>query len=244
MPGLKEWLASPLGQYVMAREQAYFDQAVADAFGYRAIQIGFADQPFLRDNRIPWQRVVGLRPDADIVADPAQLPFAAQSLDLVLMPHTLDFTSHPHEVLREVERVLVPEGRLLLTGFNPVSLFGVRRVLTRAPSPWNGNFLSLGRLKDWLELLNFDIAGGAFLCYAPPLASDKWRDRFTFMEDAGDRWWPVASGVYALEAVKRVRGMRLIMPRWKVLAQPLIAVTRAKRPAMTPNEMLKDDIAD
>ena len=64
------------------------------------------------------------------------------------------------------------------------------------------------------------------------------------MEDAGDRWWPVASGVYALEAVKRVRGMRLIMPRWKVLAQPLIAVTRAKRPAMTPNEMLKDDIAD
>ncbi len=52
-------------------------------------------------------------------------------------------------------------------------------------------------------------------CYVPPFAQDKWLLRFRFMETAGDRWWPIAGGVYFLHVIKRVRGMRLIRPSWR-----------------------------
>lgn len=237
MPGFSEWLNSPLGGYVGEREQDFFDRAVDDVFGYRAVQIGLPHMPFLRNNRIPLHVRLGLQGEVDVLADPAALPFPAKSLDLLLMPHVLDFTPHPHQVLREAERVLVPEGRLILTGFNPFSLWGMRQLLgPRHELPWNGRFISLPRLKDWLSLLDFELSGGAFMCYAPPLENDKWRERCGFMEDAGERWWPAAAGVYGLEAVKRVRGMRLLAPRWKTLAQPLIAVARDKRPAVAARE--------
>ncbi|MCG9054680.1 class I SAM-dependent methyltransferase [Laribacter hongkongensis] len=232
---LSQWLASPLGRYVLAREQAFYDKAVADCFGYRAVQLGWTGVPLMRCNRIPWQCLVGQTGLAGVQALPYQLPFATRSLDLLLMPHTLDFSVHPRETLREAERVLAPEGRLVLTGFNPVSLFGLRRVWSRQQAPWNAHFLSLRRLKDWLELLDFDLASGAFLCYAPPTGSEEWRSRFRFMESAGDRWWPAASGVYALHAIKRVRGMRLIRPSWS-LRRPIIAVPQPEQPAVTSRE--------
>ena len=144
-----------------------------------------------------------------------ELPFDSDSLDLVLIPHVLEFSEHPHEVLREVARVLRPEGNLLISGFNPRSLWGVHRVLVgREGYPWQGNFSALPRIKDWLALLGFEVAGGRFAAYAPPFHTTKWLERFAFIEAAGDRWWAVSGGVYFLHAVKRVHGMRLIKPKW------------------------------
>jgi len=80
--------------------------------------------------------------------------------------------------------------------------------------PWNGQFITLPRLKDWLALLGFEVVGGRFAAYAPPFHTGKWLERFAFMEAAGDRWWAVSGGVYFLHAVKRVPGMRLIKPKW------------------------------
>lgn len=237
MPGFSQWLSSPLGEYVIGREQGFFDRAVEDAFGYRAVQIGLPDMPLLRNNRIPLHLRLGLQGGVDVLADPAALPFPAKSLDLLLLPHVLDFTAHPHQVLREAERVLVPEGRLVLTGFNPFSLWGVRQLLgPRHALPWNGRFIGLPRLKDWLSLLDFELADSVFMCHAPPLQSEVWRARVGFLEEAGERCWPAAAGVYGLEAVKRVRGMRLSTPRWKTLAQPLISAARDKRPAVAARE--------
>ncbi|BEV73757.1 MULTISPECIES: methyltransferase domain-containing protein [unclassified Paludibacterium] len=212
-----QWLTqSELGRYLLAKEQTYFDRAVADVFGYHAVQIGVPQVDFLRENRIPWQCHAGRDPGAQVVCDPAQLPFASASLDLLALPHVLDFTDQPHQVLREAERVLMPDGRLVLTGFNPVSLWGVRRMIQgRFYSPWSGNFLPLPRIKDWLALLELEPGGGAFLAYAPPFERTDWLENCRFMESAGDRWWPLAAGVYGIEAVKRRRGMRLIMPKWR-----------------------------
>lgn len=212
-----QWLTqSELGQYLLVREQAYFDRAVADMFGYHAVQVGVPQVDFLRANRIPWQCRVGRGGCGQVECDPMQLPFASSSLDLLALPHVLDFTDHPHGVLREAERVLMPEGRLVLTGFNPVSLWGVRRMLQgRFCVPWSGHFLPLPRIKDWLALLALEPEGGAFLAYAPPFERQDWLDNCRFMESAGDRWWPLAAGVYGIEAVKRRRGMRLIMPNWR-----------------------------
>ena len=89
-------------------------------------------------------------------------------------------------------------------------------------------------MKDWLALLGFEIAGGQMACYVPPCATQKWLERVAFMEAAGDRWWPIAGGVYFLQAVKRVHGMRLIMPKWSdrlVPAKSLAAAPKKVRAA-------------
>jgi len=136
-----------------------------------------------------------------------------------VMPHILEFAQEPHQVLREVDRVLVPEGHVVITGFNPGSLWGLRQMMARLGMspflPRAGQFIALPRLKDWLKLLSFEVSRGRFGCYAPWARSDRWLARWRFMEKAGDRWWPVLGSVYLLTAVKRVRGMRLIGPAWK-----------------------------
>ena len=133
------------------------------------------------------------------------------------MPHVLEFNDDPHQILREVERILIPDGQLVITGFNPLSLWGLRRRLPKGRKvfPGNGNYISVLRLKDWLQLLSFEVERGNFGCYAPPLKKARRIRHWHFMEAAGDRWWSFAGGVYLLRAVKRVHGMRLIMPRWK-----------------------------
>ncbi|RXZ45371.1 class I SAM-dependent methyltransferase [Crenobacter cavernae] len=216
MERFSEWLAEgDLGRYLLEREQAYFDGAVADAFGYHAVQLGLPGHDFLRANRIPLKLVADPDGPAELACLPEALPFASNSLDLVVLPHTLDFTTHPHQVLREVERVLMPEGRVVLTGFNPWSLWGAKRLAAgRYEVPWRGQFLSLPRIKDWLELMELEPDGGSFMAYAPPFSRGDWLHRFAFMEAAGDRWWPLAAGVYGISAVKRMRGLRLITPTW------------------------------
>ena len=224
---LYEWLQSPLGKYVLEREQQYLDEAVVDIFGFNAMQLGLGQCAFLRTSRIPLRFTVAPDGGANISALGEELPIATQSMDLVVLPHVLEFAAEPHQILREVDRVMMPEGRVIITGFNPWSLWGLRQALdlSRRDYPWCGTFISLVRMKDWLALLGFDVSAGKLGCYIPPVRSEKWRRRFGFMEPAGDRWWGVAGGVYMLQAIKRVRGMRLIMPKWE---------TRAAEKAMAP----------
>jgi len=154
---------------------------------------------------------------AAVAADPLQLPVASQSLDLVALPHALESHLDPHALLREAERVLRPEGQVVISGFNTASLWGLRRWFARrdSGSPWDARFIGLLRLKDWLQLLSFELNGGRFGRYAPPLANPVWRERFAFMDRAGPRWWPILGGLYVVRAVKRVHGMRLITPAWR-----------------------------
>lgn len=220
IPGLSDWLQTPLGQYVQAWEQEKCDQAVADVFGYFAVQVGMRSVDLLRTNRITHRFRCDDGPRDGFVgvsAELHQLPFASSSIDLVVLPHVLEFAAHPHQVLREVERVLVPEGQVVITGFNPYSLFGLRRRVAapEAAFPWNGQYLGVPRIKDWLSLLGFETQGGAFGCYVPVVTQEKWIKRSRWMDKAGDRWWPIFGGTYLLQAVKRVHGMRLILPKWK-----------------------------
>jgi SAM-dependent methyltransferase len=215
MESLSEWFATPQGGYVLAREQAYFDSTVSDIFGYNALQLGLPEHGFLRGNRIPLRFSAGNQPGNAVRLICAELPFDCDCMDLVVMPHVLEFAEYPHQILREVARVLRPEGNLIISGFNPRSLWGLRRALgTKQGYPWRGQFIALSRLKDWLALLGFEVENGHFAAYAPPFHTAKWLERFSFMETAGDRWWMVSGGVYFVRAIKRVHGMRLIMPKW------------------------------
>ncbi len=229
---LSDWLKTPPGRYLLAWEQQHLDEAVADVFGFHALQVGLPELDALRANRMPHRWVLDNAPPGPRPADaPAAvalysnfdaLPFDGQSLDLVVLPHTLELARDAHHALHEVERVLRPEGRVVILGFNPASLWGLRQRmghlkrglgLGRRRSlflPRTGDFIGYRRLRDWLRLLSFEVEAGRFGCYAPPAGSQKWLSRFEWAERAGDRWWPVFGAVYALTAVKRVRGMRLV----------------------------------
>lgn len=212
---LSEWFATEQGDYVLEREQIYFDRTVNDIFGYNALQLGLSEHDLLRNSRIPLRFTGADQSGAGVRMCPDELSIASGSLDLVILPHVLEFSEQPHAILREVERVLMPEGSLIISGFNPHSLWGLHRTLARGRGyPWCGHFIALSRLKDWLALLGFDVVGGRFSAYAPPFQQKKWLERIDFMEAAGDRWWAVSGGVYFLHAIKRVPGMRLLKPSW------------------------------
>jgi len=227
---LADWLEGSHGKYLLEREQDFIDHSVTDIFGYNALQIGLPQHDLLRASRIPLHVTAGKEPAAQIRIDAEELPFETGSIDLVLLPHVLEFDLHPHQILREVERIMMPEGHVIITGFNPRSLWGMRRVLSsKMEYPWCGNFIALPRIKDWLALLGLEVVAGRFACYAPPLTNPAWLRRMRFMEPAGDRWWAVCGGVYFLQAIKRVPGMRLMKPQWnESLVDKLLPVRRPR----------------
>jgi SAM-dependent methyltransferase len=261
---LAQWLQSPPGRYLLDWEQAQLDHTVTDLFGFHALQLGLPDLAGLRANRMPhrWVASDSLRqpellrlPEADgllstlmpldagsaLHCDFDALPFPNQSLDLVLLPHTLELARDAHDTLREVERVLVPEGRVVIVGFNPTSLWGLRQQVGQwrqrlggdSPLylPSAGEFIGYRRVRDWLRLLGFEVERGRFGCWRPPLRSEAGLARFGWMEAAGARGWPVLGAVYMVEAVKRVRGMRLVgLARRQKLtprAAPAVVANRA-----------------
>jgi len=247
--GLTDWLTTPPGAYLLGWERLRFDEAVSDVFGYHALQLGLPELDALQANRMPhkWLALesapAAQTPDkagapaatarrAALLTDSGALPFPESSLDLVVLPHTLELSRDPHATLREVSRVLVPEGRVVISGFNPTSLWGLRQRRGHLYQRWGydsfflpktGEFIGYWRLRDWLRLLDFEVESGRFGCYRPALASQAWLDRFEWMDAAGERWWPIFGAVYFLAAVKRVRGVRLLEPAWKTRKAPAAA---------------------
>ena len=218
------WLETTLGQYLLGHERAMFDGAVADIFGFNALQIGFLEVNLLANSRIPHllyvdEQVGGLKCDALCQCD--ALPFDANSIDLVLLPHVLEFSENPHQTLREVERILVHEGYLILTGFNPFSAWGVRRLLTKkldgeiTSYPWQGDFFSQTRIKDWLALLGLEFVSVSTCCYNVPYNHAKWFNRLKLLDNIGSKCWSMLGGMYFIVAKKRVAGMTLLKPNWK-----------------------------
>jgi SAM-dependent methyltransferase len=197
---------------------------LADVFGFHAIQIGLPQINTLHENRMPLQVLLSSHQDGGeytgkhhwhlVKGDASDLPFASESVDLVVLPHVLEFAADPHQILREVDRILRPEGRLVISGFNPASLWGARQYLSRLIGnpylPRDGQFISLIRLKDWLQLLNFSLDRGHFGCYKLPLQGQSSMNRMNFMEHMGNRWWPIFGAVFLVSAIKRQKGMRLI----------------------------------
>ncbi len=246
---LAQWWQSPPGRYLLAWEQAQVDALVDDIFGFHALQLGLPELAGLRANRMPDRWLAsdlpwGLQPDllpsmphlppaADLSSSLPPLttgvalhcefdalPFPSQSLDLVLLPHALELARDPHDTLREVERVLRPEGRVVILGFNPGSLWGLRQGMAQwrrrlglggeRVLPDSGEFIGYRRVRDWLRLLGFEAERASFGCWAPPLRSARWLARWSWMDTLGERAWPVLGAVYAVVAVKRVRGVRLL----------------------------------
>lgn len=245
-----DWFMTPPGRYMAQWSLQTADSLLLDVFGLQGAQIGCESLDFLAHNRVQHRfrctsvgnsamLGTGNTPIA-LHADASALPFDADSMDLLVLPYVLDFHNNPHQVLREAQRVLRPEGQLLILGFNPLSLWGLRNSLAHALTPgktafpWPGNYLGVHRLKDWLKLLDFDVARGHFGCYAPPCRNERTFAHLNWLELAGDRWWGFAGACYALTAIKRIPGMTLLTPNWltreKKLAAKATLVTEQLNP--------------
>ncbi len=246
MIGLHDWFQTPPGRYLLDWERGQFDAALADVFGYHALQLGLPDIDALAANRMPhrWLALPAvLAPHAAATADAAPaaaaraalvtastaLPFPEASLDLVVLPHTLELSPDPHATLREVQRVLVHEGRVVIAGLNPASLWGLRQWRirqwrrfggARPYLPEAGEFIGHWRLRDWLQLLEFELDSIAFGCYRPAVRSERSLARFRWMDRVGARWWPIFGAAYFVTAVKRAHGPKLVGAVWKKAPVP------------------------
>lgn len=235
---------------LLAWEQQQCDAVLADVFGYHAVQLGWPQLHALRSNRMPhrwlaqaeFEAILPAAEDVpesgpDLCLDSRAWPWPPDSLDLVVLPHTLERSADPHACLREVARVLIPEGQVLITGLNPWSWWGWQQTrgqrAARAPvagAQLPSSLMAYRRLRDWLRLLGFEVQISRFGAWTPALGSEAWMQRLQWLDAVGERWWPILGGVYLLVATKRVPGGRLIDGRrWRTVRSPAGATAPVAR---------------
>jgi len=233
-PSLHDWFETDLGRAILAVEQRLLDRCLADCFGYFLLQLGIdGELDLFGDCRVQRCFKAGpIVPEAPqtqpghtpfIRCDFAELPFDSDSIDVIVVHHVLEFAANPHAVLRELYRVLVPRGRIVLIGFNPWSFFGARMVAARwrNDSIWRNHLLSAARMNDWLQLLGFDIERTDYGFHRLPFQrTADWPAAGPF-NDVLSRHWPLG-GVYAITAIKEVAKFIPMKPQW---AKPRLALT-------------------
>lgn len=228
---MREWYLTHLGTAFAEEECHQLRSILPPLFGYHLLQLGDMYAPdYLGESCIRNKIVLdGACDDTDsragLLAEFTALPIATDSVDVVILPHTLETSDDPHQVLREVDRVLVPEGYVIVLGFNPWSLWGVRRwfsVLRRGEAaPWCAQFLSPFRVKDWLSLLGFDVLQVQPHFYRLPVGRKSVLRRLDVLVRLAARLWPAFGAGYVLVARKRVSTLTPIGPRWR--RRPIIS---------------------
>jgi len=235
---LQHWLQTPLGASLLQQEARVVEEAFDGIFGEECLQLGAWGDPklFLRHTRTQRCAMIDTgRTDGgpSAIGQLHRLPVADSSIDAVLLPHTLDFSDRPHEILREVDRVLRAHGHIVILGFKPGGLWGLRRLVPGAGMPPGElHLVSDRRLRDWLKLLDMRIHGLTGYFFRWPLpglkgkASPQWERR-------GRRWWPELSACYMLSAQKRISTLTPVRPLWRTkpkvvagLAEPTARVSR------------------
>lgn len=229
-----EWLQTPLGQSLLAAEQDLLRPVLEGVFGEAFVQVGRWGAPDLFTTLARTQRtlVAGQNATAgvDVALEPEQLPFLTDSVDVMLLPHTLDYCLRPHATLREASRVLRSDGQLLIMGFKPGGLWGARRLAPGKPYPPDTvRMIPQRRLTDWLELLDLRILERHRFFFklprqsGPQVLSEAWQRR-------GERFWPELAACYMLRAQKRLRTLTPMRQRWtrpaKVVAGLVEPTTR------------------
>ncbi len=219
---LQDWYHSPLGLEVARIETICVQQLLSNTFGYFLVQLGVIEtfREALASSRIRYRVLMPCEQTPcqgwpGIVAEATALPLASDGIDAILLPHTLDFTEDPLAVLREVERVLIPEGRVIILGFNALSIWGLWGLIlgVRGRVPWCGRFRTSSQVEEWLSVLGFAIEVRERILFCPPFRR-LLGQRCAPVESFGRRFWPLLGGVYVIRAVKRVATLTPLRPSW------------------------------
>ena len=222
--GFTEWLNSEAGSILARREREKIGRILSGLFGYHITQIGHYDAGLL-DSAGRIRNKIELHLDDDglqdcecgVLSSVASLPFAAHSIDVVVIPHVLEYTSDPGAALKEIERVLIEDGRLIVTGFNPWSLWGLWRLIPERHNrpPWNGCFHGTARLKHWLSMLDFELLEVERFSIRPPRTGKGLLSRLLFLEKPGKFWLPLFGAAYIIVAQKRRIPATPIKMNWR-----------------------------
>lgn len=235
-----QWCSTPLGQAFLKSEGEEIKKTITTLFGYHFLLLGeesliqsLLESPII--HRVWLDTKITLREDCSpLCSRYDKLPIISDGIDVVYLAHCLEFISNPHEVLRETFRILIPEGHVMITGFNPWSLWGIWRFVLRLfkRAPWDGRFISISRMKDWLALLGFDVIQINCYFFNPPFKNLNLLSRLKWLEKLGGYCWPLFGGGYLLLARKRVIALTPIKPAFKteskLAVQGIIEPVRAE----------------
>jgi SAM-dependent methyltransferase len=218
---LSSWWECSLGRALLAAESELLGEALEDVFGWELLQIGAwgSARELLAGSRTRRQSLIAAAAfpgGADIIARPSLLPVLGDCVDAVLLPHTLEFTPDPYAVLREVDRVLVSEGQLLVLGFRPWSLWGMRARWSRSGfPPGMRRVLSEGLLREWLVLLGFEVVAMRRYLYLSPWGRGASAGEGTGRMLRRGLTYPLPAGAFLLKARKRVYALTPVRPRFR-----------------------------
>ncbi len=234
-PALHAWYETELGRALLAHERHLIESSLTNCFGYHLLQLGIDNNlTFFDECRV--QRCFKAGPMLPLRGEEAsasafvqcsfeELPFDSDSLDVVIAHHVVEFANDPHAMLRELHRVVVPEGRVVLVGFNPWSPLGARMVVERLKNKetWRNHWLSVSRVQDWLHLLGFAVERTEYGFHHLPLHRAA---RWSKPDAAWARHVP-GGGIYMITAIKQVAKFipikPLRMPRVSVLTRLPVA---------------------
>lgn len=212
-----QWLNQKLAQEMIDREVTEVRKLLPKKYFAIGLQLGIpcgrsyfnevegSLQVFVNTGLSMPDTMKAIQADRQVFSDINQLPFGRRAADLIVMPHSLDLKFSPIHVLREVSQIIEDDGILALTGFNPASFVGVSKLIAKqikrrknVPPSYTP-----GRVKEWLQLIGFEVTASCFIDYLPPVNHAGVRKALGFLDKAGERWWPVLGGVYIIIAKKQ-----------------------------------------
>jgi SAM-dependent methyltransferase len=216
---LNRWYQTPLGQYLLQQVKKSLDPVLSTSFGYYAVQLGCEDlsAELMQDCRINHVFRMGQGPDTqDVLIDSSSLPVSSDSIDMVVLMHTLSLAKDPHAILREVNRVLIPDGKLIIIDFNPISLWGFRHLLQSwlDEAPWAGHYYTAGRLKDWVNLLGFDQLHHFKCGYVLPINYQNLILRSRIFSKFSERWLKFSAALNIMVFEKNTIPLTPVRKRW------------------------------
>ncbi len=227
---IQQWFHSDLGKLIYQSEKENVEKVLESCFGLYILQFSSVlNSSLLESARIHKKCIINCYYDAnnqtDYISEFESLAIKSNSVDTVVLFHTLEFSSEPHQILREVDRVLVAGGKLIIVSFNPFSLFGLWRFFLRLQAivtkknailPCDTKFIAYYRIKDWLSLLGFSIDEKLMAFVRPPINNAKILQKFSFMEEVGERYWPFISSSFILLATKQMSTLTPVRKTWLI----------------------------
>ncbi len=215
--GNLDWYTSSLGRVITECEAEISARLVPQVYYRVCVQV---EGPASLDYFINIQSLIrcqvtkarNLPLHSSVVGLEQWLPFGEQSIDFLVLPHVLDFTDSPQEVLREASHCLNTNGVLLVTGFNPRSMLKINNQFKKFENKWfnNAHFHPVRRVRNWLMATGFEVFAGEFGFYRPPVQQIMYLKKLQKIEIAGARWWPALGAVYILASRKQDLGIRIL----------------------------------
>lgn len=207
---IQYWYHTPLGHLLFKTENKQLHEFLENRYGYYLLQLGGPTQAdYLIASPIGHKIYFDMQQSSNnhnssVIGQFDDLPFLPNSIDIVITQHILEFAKQPRKILNEIYHILIPEGHVVIIGFNPLSLWGFMHLCKRAVPPWQGKFINISRMRCWLRQLGFSIVKYKTFLFRAPLFNENTIQKISFMEKIVSKLCPWCGAIYMIVAKKTV----------------------------------------